>query len=208
MRRLRKHLSPLGSDTIAPLNLPPVRLGLLTKLNLLTVGLIFLTALAIGGWFHWQQYQDEEAALRAQGGDVLLMLGRALRARPVDRATAACLDAVLDSLSADTGIAYAIDPRRRAASRWPRAHHRAAGSRRRRRRAFETAGRSGPRRGQRLRPLDRRGTLHRAGDPGRSPAQAPPAAEAAAQGAAGAAPERRRCRGGRRGRRSDTSASA
>ena len=101
-----EHLSPLGSDTIAPLNLPPVRLGLLTKLNLLTVGLIFLTALAISGWFHWQQYQDEEAALRAQGGNVLLMLAEA-SGQGLATGDRAYLDGILGRLSADTGIAYA-----------------------------------------------------------------------------------------------------
>ena len=106
MRRLRKHLSPLGSDTVAPLNLPPVRLGLLTKLNLLTVGLIFLTALAIGAWFHWKQYQAEEAALRAQGGTVLQMLAQ-LSEYGLQTGDRGYLDAALDSLSADTGIAYA-----------------------------------------------------------------------------------------------------
>jgi len=106
MRRLRKHLSPLGSDTIAPLNLPPVRLGLLTKLNLLTVGLIFLTALAIGAWFHWQQFEDEDADLRAQGGAVLLMLGQ-LAEHGLSTGDRGLLEAALDSLSTDTGIAYA-----------------------------------------------------------------------------------------------------
>ncbi len=106
MRRLRKHLSPLGSDTIAPLNLPPVRLGLLTKLNLLTVGLIFLTALAIGAWFHWQQFEDEDADLRAQGGAVLLMLAQ-LAEHGLSTGDRGLLEAALDSLSTDTGIAYA-----------------------------------------------------------------------------------------------------
>ena len=46
-RSLRKHLSPLGADSVSLQNLPPVRMGLLAKLNLLTIGLIFLTAVAI-----------------------------------------------------------------------------------------------------------------------------------------------------------------
>src|SRR5262249_4366781 len=45
--QLRRHLSPLAGDTASMLDLPPVRMGLLTKLNLLTIGLIFLTAVAI-----------------------------------------------------------------------------------------------------------------------------------------------------------------
>ena len=44
---LRRHLSPLAADTASMLDLPPVRMGLLAKLNLLTIGLIFLTAVAI-----------------------------------------------------------------------------------------------------------------------------------------------------------------
>ena len=44
MRRLRKHLLPLQSESISPIDLPSVRTGLLTKLNALTVGLIALTA--------------------------------------------------------------------------------------------------------------------------------------------------------------------
>ena len=55
LRRFRRHLSPLGSDTISPINLPPVRLGLFTKLQLLTVGLIFLTAATISGYHVWLQ---------------------------------------------------------------------------------------------------------------------------------------------------------
>ena len=43
MRRLRKHLLPLQSESISPIDLPSVRTGLLTKLNALTVGLIALT---------------------------------------------------------------------------------------------------------------------------------------------------------------------
>ena len=51
VNRLRRHLSPLAGDTASTLNLPPVRMGLLTKLNLLTIGLIFLTAVAITGFY-------------------------------------------------------------------------------------------------------------------------------------------------------------
>ena len=46
-RSLRRHLSPLGADTASMLDLPPVRMGLLTKLNLVMIGLIFATALTL-----------------------------------------------------------------------------------------------------------------------------------------------------------------
>src|SRR5438034_10377935 len=73
-QRLRKHLSPLAADTVPTLNLPPVRMGLLTKLNLLTVGLIALTALTITSFYFWQQWRDDQQQLRAQGRTVLAML--------------------------------------------------------------------------------------------------------------------------------------
>src|SRR5438552_16046145 len=73
-QRLRKHLSPLAADTVTTLNLPPVRMGLLTKLNLLTVGLIALTALTITSFYFWQQWRDDQEQLRAQGRLVLTVL--------------------------------------------------------------------------------------------------------------------------------------
>ena len=44
MKLFRRRSAPLAPDAGASLNLPPVRMGLLTKLNLLTIGLIVLTA--------------------------------------------------------------------------------------------------------------------------------------------------------------------
>src|SRR6185369_5294851 len=73
-QRLRKHLSPLAADTVTTLNLPPVRMGLLTKLNVLTVGLIALTAVTITSFYFWQQWRDNQQQLRAQGRVVLAML--------------------------------------------------------------------------------------------------------------------------------------
>jgi len=49
-RRFRRHLSPLAGETDTPTTLPRVRMGLLTKLNVLTVGLIFMTAVATTGY--------------------------------------------------------------------------------------------------------------------------------------------------------------
>ena len=73
-QRLRKHLSPLAADTVTTLNLPPVRTGLLTKLNLLTVGLIALTAFTITSYYFWRQWRDDQQQLRTQGAIVLSML--------------------------------------------------------------------------------------------------------------------------------------
>lgn len=63
-RALRKHLSPLAGDTVSMLDLPPVRMGLLTKLNLLTIGLIFITAVAITVVYYTQRWRDDEQQLK------------------------------------------------------------------------------------------------------------------------------------------------
>ena len=67
MKLFRGNLSPLASDSVSSLNLPRVRMGLLTKLNLLTVGLIFLTAISTAGYYLWQQWRDENLELHRRG---------------------------------------------------------------------------------------------------------------------------------------------
>src|SRR5665213_1557306 len=74
LRRFRRHLTPLASETISPINLPAVRLGLFTKLQLLTVSLIFLTAATISGYHVWKQSREEAQQLRTQGSIVAIML--------------------------------------------------------------------------------------------------------------------------------------
>src|SRR4029077_2051414 len=66
--------SPLTAETISPLNAPPVRLGLQTKLNLLAIGLIVVTALGVTAFLTSKQVQDEQARLRAQGLTTAAML--------------------------------------------------------------------------------------------------------------------------------------
>jgi diguanylate cyclase (GGDEF)-like protein len=105
MSRLRKHLSPLAAETISPLNLPPVRMGLLTKLNLLTVGLIFHTAVATTGYYLSQQWRIEDAQLRQQGTTIVSMLAD-LSEYGLYTNDRAYMDAVLDSLSAESNIAW------------------------------------------------------------------------------------------------------
>ena len=55
MRRFKGRLHPLQSESMSPIDLPPMRSGLLAKLNLLTVGLTALTALVLSGYYLWQQ---------------------------------------------------------------------------------------------------------------------------------------------------------
>jgi diguanylate cyclase (GGDEF)-like protein len=105
LRSFRRRFAPLASDTTSPLNLPPVRLGLLVKLNLLTIGIIFLTAISITGYYSWQQWRDEEAELRNQGVPVLMMLAE-LVAPAVARNDGANVDALLERLAGEADVAY------------------------------------------------------------------------------------------------------
>ena len=104
-QRLRKHLSPLAADTVTTLNLPPVRMGLLTKLNLLTVGLIALTAVTITSFYFWQQWRDDQQQLRAQGRTVLAMLAE-LSAPALAAQNKTSIDQILAGIASDTDIAY------------------------------------------------------------------------------------------------------
>ena len=107
MKLFRRHLTPLSNDSVASLNLPPVRMGLLTKLNLLTIGLIFATAIAITGFYLWQQWRDENNELRQRGIATLAMLSE-LAEIGLATNNRAHVEAILDTLSADSDIAYAV----------------------------------------------------------------------------------------------------
>src|SRR5512132_432733 len=105
MQRLRRYFAPLASDTTSPLNLPPVRLSLLVKLNLLTIGIIFLTAISITGYYSWQQWRDEESDLRNQGVPVLMMLAE-LVSHAIAQDDRANIDALIDRLASEANVAY------------------------------------------------------------------------------------------------------
>ncbi len=103
---LRRHLSPLAGDTVSSLNLPPVRMGLLTKLNLLTVGLIFITALAITTFFYVQHWRNEEQDARNQGTSALAIMAE-LAEYGLYTSNSAYLEQMLESLGSDPMITYA-----------------------------------------------------------------------------------------------------
>lgn len=111
---MRKLFSPLGGDTISPLNAPPLRMRLLTKLNLLAIGLIVATALGVAAFLIGQQVHDERTRLRTQGLALAAMLaqvaGEALSSG--DRSNVVLM---LDGLASDPDIAYVavLDARRR-----------------------------------------------------------------------------------------------
>ncbi|MET0682191.1 MAG: EAL domain-containing protein [Casimicrobiaceae bacterium] len=82
-------------------------MGLLTKLNLLTIGLIFLTAIGTTGYYVWQQWRDETNDVRARGATALAMLAE-LSEFGLHTSNREYLDAILESLSAEGDIAYAV----------------------------------------------------------------------------------------------------
>ncbi|MEO8344404.1 MAG: EAL domain-containing protein [Betaproteobacteria bacterium] len=104
--RLLRRFSPLAGDTVSTLDLPPVRMGLLTKLNLLTVGLIFLTAVAVSMFHFMQQWRDGEQQLRSQG-TALLGIVADLAENGLYTADRSSLEQMLESISNDPDVAYA-----------------------------------------------------------------------------------------------------
>jgi len=104
--RLRRHLSPLAGDSVSTLDLPPVRMGLLTKLNLLTVGLIFLTAVALSVMHFAQQWREDKQELRSQGNTMLGVIAQ-LAEHGIDTSDRPFLEQMLDSVGNNPDVAYA-----------------------------------------------------------------------------------------------------
>jgi diguanylate cyclase (GGDEF)-like protein len=114
VKRLRRHFGPLASESISPLNLPPVRMGLLTKLNAVTIGLIFVTAIATTGFYLWQRLRVDESDLRSEGSTVAVLLTEMVE-RGLSDDERSRVDGVLENLEADGDYAYVVmlDPTRR-----------------------------------------------------------------------------------------------
>ena len=106
-RRLRRHLSPLAGDSVSTLDLPPVRMGLLTKLNVLTVGLIFLTAVALSVLHFAQQWREDKQLLQSQSNAMLGVIAQ-LAEHGIDTSDKAFLEQMLDSVGNNSDVAYAI----------------------------------------------------------------------------------------------------
>ena len=104
-RSLRQVAAPSEREPAMPANLPPVRMGLLAKLNLLTVGLDPLHRRRDAGFYLWQQLRDEASGLSAQGRTVATMLAE-LSERGLQADDRAAINAVLDSLPPEGDIAY------------------------------------------------------------------------------------------------------
>ncbi len=108
---MAKRFSPLSAETISPLNAPPVRMGLLTKLNVLVIGLVIATALGVAAFLVDQQLRDERSRLRTQGLAVAAMLAE-VADEAISSADMSSVASVLDGLTSDRDIAYAavLDP--------------------------------------------------------------------------------------------------
>ncbi len=102
---MAKSFSPLGGDTVSPLNAPPVHMGLLTKLNLLAIGLIVATALGVAAFLIGQQIRDEESRLRTQGLAMAAMLAE-VADEAISSSDMSNVASVLDGLVSDRDIAY------------------------------------------------------------------------------------------------------
>jgi len=109
--RMRRHGAPLAGDTVSPVELPQVRLGLLVKLQLLTVGLVFLTAVAVTATMFWREWSGEEEELRAQSQTLGRMLADVAEF-PLYTADRDALEQMLAGVASTPTIAYAavVDP--------------------------------------------------------------------------------------------------
>ena len=105
MNSLRKYLAPLASDSLATLDLPPVRTGLLTKLNTLTIGLIFLTAIAVSTFYVSRQWYGDDDDLQARAWTIAATLA-AVSEYGLYPANRTQMDRLLDGLAIHGDIGY------------------------------------------------------------------------------------------------------
>lgn len=101
----RKHLSPLAGDTASMLDLPPVKMGLLAKLNLLTVGLIFVTAVITTLFYAQQRWRADEQQLMRQGTALVGVMSE-LAEYALYTSDEASLAQLLDGIGADPAVAF------------------------------------------------------------------------------------------------------
>ncbi len=104
-RALRRHLSPLGGDTASMLDLPPVKMGLLTKLNVLTIGLIFLTAVATTLFYAQQRWRADEQQLQRQGAALAGVMTE-LAEYALYTSDRASLEHLLDGIGTDPAVSF------------------------------------------------------------------------------------------------------
>ena len=105
LRSARKHGAALASETVSPVDLPPVRLGLLTKIQVLAVALVFVTAVAITGYTFWREWSGGEDELRAQALTLSTMLAEVVD-EPLAARDRGAIEQVISTLAPGANIAY------------------------------------------------------------------------------------------------------
>jgi len=105
LRRARKHGAALASETVSPASLPPVRLGLFTKIQVLAVALVFVTALAITAYTFWREWSGGEDDLRAQALTLSTMLAEVVD-EPLAAGDRDAIEQVISTLAPGANIAY------------------------------------------------------------------------------------------------------
>jgi diguanylate cyclase (GGDEF)-like protein len=97
--------SSLPPPTVAPLKVQPVHIGLLTKLNLLAIGLIVATAIGIASLLVYQQVRDDQARLKTQAMTIIAMVAER-SASALVQGDKESLIRMSQSLAGDRDIAY------------------------------------------------------------------------------------------------------
>jgi diguanylate cyclase (GGDEF)-like protein len=107
LRRARRHAIPLDQDSTASAIPTPARPGLLVKLQILSVGMVIVTAAAITAYDFWHEWAGDEAQLVAHSRSVAAILApqAAGALRSNDRIG---LERLAASLGGDPSIAYAV----------------------------------------------------------------------------------------------------
>jgi diguanylate cyclase (GGDEF)-like protein len=96
---------PLTAAAVSPLTTQPVRVGLLTKLNVLAIGLIVATAMGIVALLVGQQVRSEQTRLRSQGLTIASRFADQ-SVSAVEAGDDAALTRMSQSFAADPDVAY------------------------------------------------------------------------------------------------------
>ena len=103
--KARDPMTPLINEGTAPA--PTILVGLLTKLNLLAIGLILATAIGVGALLFSKETKDQQVRLTAQGTMIASMLSRLSESSlSSNTADASALHQLLETLGANRDIAY------------------------------------------------------------------------------------------------------
>ena len=102
---MARRRSSAKDGSAAPARSPAIRAGLLTKLNVLAVGLIVATAIGVGALLVAQQLEAEQARLKTQGQTIVSMLAD-LSEYAVYTADSRALERLFQSLEDERDVAY------------------------------------------------------------------------------------------------------